>query len=344
MIQAAIAKLVERGDLTFEEAKESVAEIFGGTVSPALIAGFLVALRMKGETVEEIAGAAEAMRGAATRVHLPGISVIADTCGTGGDRQGSFNISTGAAFVVAGAGITVAKHGNRSISSKCGSADVLEALGVRVDPPLPVVERCLKEIGIGFLFAPAFHPAMRHAMPVRRELGVRTVFNLLGPLTNPAGANAQVIGVFSPKMVEIAARVLVRLGTAHALVVHGAGHDEITLAGNTLAAEVVDGRVRRRTIRPQDFGFKRHAPGAVAGGDREENADILRRVLNGEPGPRRDAVVANAAAALLVASRAAGRKDIKNFKDARRVAEESIDTGAAHKKLESLAALTREAG
>lgn len=340
MIEAAIAKLVDRQDLTFDEARESVAEVFGGGVSPARVAGFLVALRMKGETVDEIAGAAAAMRAAATRVHAGDVPVLADTCGTGGDRQGSFNISTTAAFVVAGAGVPVAKHGNRSISSKCGSADVLETLGVKIDPGPAVVEKCLRDIGLAFFFAPAFHPAMKHAMPVRRELGVRTVFNVLGPLTNPAGANAQVIGVYSAAMAETLARVLVRLGTRYSLLVHGAGHDEIVLSGSTHCVEILDGRVRRKKWTPADFGFKRHAPGLLAGGDKEDNANILRRILSGEAGPARDAVVANAAAALWVAARAAGRKDLKSLKDARRAAESAIDSGAAKDKLERLVALS----
>jgi len=340
MIQAAVAKLVEKDDLTFEEAQETMAEIFGGRATPAQIAGFLTALRMKGETAAEIAGCAEAMRKAATRIHAKS-AVVVDTCGTGGDKQGSFNISTAAAFVVAGAGFTVAKHGNRSISSQCGSADVLEALGVKVDPGPAVVEKCLNEVGIGFLFAPAFHPAMKHAMPVRKELGLRTVFNVLGPLTNPAGANAQVIGVFSPKLVDVLAKVLAHLGTKHALVVHGAGHDEITLSGKTLAAEIADGRVRKRVITHKDFGLKAVPQGALRGGDKVENAAIIRRIYSGEKGPQRDAVVANAAACILVGARASGRKDVKNLKDARRLAEASIDTGAAAQKLESLARLTQ---
>ncbi len=342
MIQAAIAKLVEKKDLAFDEARESVGEIFGGNAPPSLIAGFLIALRMKGETVNEIAGAAEAMRGAATRIHLDA-PVIADTCGTGGDESGSFNISTAAAFVVAGAGFPVAKHGNRSISSQCGSADVLEALGVKIDPGPAVVERCLRDVGIAFLFAPAFHPAMKFAMPVRKELGVRTVFNLLGPLTNPAGANAQVIGVFSPRMVDVVARVLLRLGAREAMVVHGSGHDEITLSGATQAAEIFGGRLRKRVLTPKDFGFKRQAPGALVGGDRLRNAEILRRILRGEPGPERDAVVANAAAAICVAGRAAGRKDLKTFLDARKAAERAIDSGAAREKLGNLATASHAA-
>jgi anthranilate phosphoribosyltransferase len=341
MIQGALTKLLEKENLSFDVVRNCFSEIFSGQATPSQVAGFLVALRMKGESVDEIAGAAEAMRGAATRISLPRGTVIVDTCGTGGDQRGSFNISTGAAFVVAGAGFTVAKHGNRSVSSTCGSADVLEALGVKIDPPISVVERCLKEIGIGFLFAPSFHPAMKHAMPVRRELGIRTVFNLLGPLTNPAGANAQVIGVYSEKMVEVVARVLVRLGTRHGLVVHGAGHDEITLFGKTRAVEIVGGRLRKKSLTPAQFGFKQHSPSDLRGGTKEENAEILRRILDGETGAPRNAVVANAAAAIGVACRAARHREVKTFRQARAVAERSIDCGAAREKLDQLIALSQ---
>jgi anthranilate phosphoribosyltransferase len=342
MIQSAVQKLVERRDLTVEEAKESVAEILAGQSSPALIAAFLTALRMKGETADEIAGAVQAMRGAGSRVDA-GSAVVVDTCGTGGDKTGSFNISTAAAFVVAGAGFTVAKHGNRSVSSQCGSADVLEALGIKIDMPVPVTERCLKEIGIGFLFAPLYHPAMKNAMPVRKELGVRTVFNVLGPLSNPAGANAQVIGVFSSALLDLLAGVLVRLGARHAMVVHGAGHDEITLHGTTAIAEIVAGKVRKRKVSAKDFGLKASHSSALKGGSKEENAAAVRAVLSGEKGARRDAVVANAAAAILTAARAAGRKDVKDLKTAARAAEAAIDSGAAREKLEKLAAMSNAA-
>jgi anthranilate phosphoribosyltransferase len=339
MIQSAFQKLVEREDLTGEEARASVAEIFSGAASPALVAGFLTALRMKGETTAEIAGAAQAMRAAATKVDA-GALVVADTCGTGGDKQGSFNISTAAAFVVAGAGFTVAKHGNRSISSQCGSADVLEVLGVKIDPAPAVAERCLKEIGIAFLFAPLYHPAMKHAMPVRKELGVRTVFNVLGPLCNPAGANAQVIGVFTHKMLVSLAKVLVELGVKHSMVVHGEGHDEIILAGTTEAAEIVDGKVRRRKITAKDFGLKRSPTAALQGGTKEVNAGIVKAILSGEKGPRRDVVVANAAAGILVAARASAMTEIKDLKTAARAAEKALDSGAAREKLEKLAVLS----
>lgn len=338
MIQGAIAKLAEKENLTADEARGVMGDILGGRATPSQIAGFLVALRMKGETVEEIAGCAQAMRDAATRI-TPDAPVVVDTCGTGGDKKGSFNISTAAAFVVAGAGFTVAKHGNRSVSSQCGSADVLEVLGVKVDPPTAVVERCLKEIGIAFLFAPAFHPAMRHAMPTRRELGLRTVFNILGPLCNPAGANAQVIGVYSAAQLETVARVLARLGAAQAMVVHSRGHDEVTLYGPTSVVEIVDGKLKKRSLSPRDFGLKQQKGDTLRGGTREENANVIRRVLGGGKGGARDVVVATAALAILVASRAGGR-GAKNLKEARAAAERSIDSGIALEKLQKLATLS----
>lgn len=342
MIQAAYQKLVEREDLTQAEAREAVGEILSGQTSPALIAGFLTALRMKGETPVEIAGAAQAMRAAATRVDA-GVPVVVDTCGTGGDKQGSFNISTAAAFVVAGAGFTVAKHGNRSISSACGSADVLEALGVKADASTEVMTKALRDIGIAFFFAPMYHPAMKHAGPIRKELGVRTVFNVLGPLCNPAGANAQVIGVFSARMLKALAHVLVQLGARHSMVVHGAGHDEITLAGATDVAEIAGGKVKMRKVTSKDFGLKRSSVSSLRGGTKEENAAIIRRIFAGEKGPERDVVVANAAAAILVASRLSGRKDVKDFKTAARAAVAAIDSGAAREKLEKLAAASHSA-
>jgi anthranilate phosphoribosyltransferase len=337
MIVDAIAKLVERKPLAREEARAAVGEILGGAATPSQIAGFLTALRMKGETTEEIAGCAEAMRAAATRVDA-GTPVVVDTCGTGGDKQGCFNVSTASAFVAAGAGYTVAKHGNRSISSKCGSADVLEELGVKIDAPALTVERCLKEIGIAFLFAPAFHPAMKHAMPTRRELAMRTVFNILGPLCNPAGANAQVIGVYSPDLIDVVGKVLVSLGTKYSMVVHSLGHDEITLSGVTQVGEIVSGKYKRRVWRPADFGLPRQPKEELSGGDKRANADTVRRILQGEKGPRRDVVVANAAAAIFVASRAAGDGKARNLKEARLAAERSIESGKAIEKLNRLIA------
>lgn len=342
MILACYQKLVEGADLTRAEAADAFRELFAGQSTPSLIAAFLTALRMKGETPAEIAGAAEAMRAASTRVDAGG-ALVADTCGTGGDKSGSFNISTASAFVVAGAGVTVAKHGNRSISSQCGSADVLECLGVKIDAAPAVMAKALREVGIAFFFAPMYHPAMKHAMPVRKELGVRTVFNVLGPLCNPAGADVQVIGVFSPKMLDTISRVLVELGARHSMVVHGGGHDEITLAGVTDVAEIVNGKIKKRKVSAKDFGLKKSPVSALKGGTKEDNAAIIRRILAGEPGPERDVVAANAAAAILMAARAAGRKDVKDLKAAVRVALQSIDSGAAREKLEKLAAASQAA-
>ncbi len=340
MIQSAMSKLLEKKNLTLNEARESIGEILRGEVPASLISGFLVALRMKGETPEEIAGCAKGMQEATTKIDL-NVPVVVDTCGTGGDQKGSFNISTAAAFVVAGAGFTVAKHGNRSVSSQCGSADVLEILGVKTTALPPVVETCLKDAGIGFLFAPVFHPAMKHAMPVRRELGVRTVFNILGPLCNPAGANAQVIGVFSEKIMDGLAKVLVKLGAKHALLVHSHGYDEITLSRPSVVVEIMKGKIKKRKLGYRDFGFKKAVPqSALRGGSKEENAKIVLQVLEGHKGPQRDIVLANASAAILVAARAGGCKDIQNLKQARFLAETSIDSGAANEKLKRLASLS----
>jgi anthranilate phosphoribosyltransferase len=342
LIQQAIAKLIDRQSLTVQEAEDAMKSILQGQATPSQIAGFLTALRMKGETPEEIAGCAAGMRAAATRI-APAAPVVVDTCGTGGDRQGAFNISTLAALIVAGAGFVVAKHGNRSVSSQCGSADVLEALGVKIDAVPAVVEKCLSEVGIGFLFAPNFHPAMRHAMPTRKELGVRTVFNILGPLCNPAGANAQVIGAYSPKLLEVLGRVLLQLGAKHAMVVHSANHDEITLSGVTRVVEVNNGRLTTRKLTPASFGFRNQPKGALRGGDKHENAEIFRRILQGEKNSQRDVAVANAAAAILVASRASRRSDVKTIRDARGLAEQSLDSGNAWNKLQKLIECSRSA-
>jgi anthranilate phosphoribosyltransferase len=339
MIQPLLAKVVEGKNLSLAESRAVAESIFRGQATPAQIAGLLVALRLKGETADELAGFAQAMRGAATPVVTPPGRVIADTCGTGGDGQGTFNISTGAALVAAGAGVLVAKHGNRSVSSRCGSADVLEELGVKVDAVPFVAEKCLAEAGIAFLFAPTFHPAMRHAGPVRRELGLRTLFNLLGPLTNPAHAQAQVIGVYAPDLVDVMACVLVRLGVREALVVHTAGHDEITLTGPARAVEIAGGKPRRFLLQTADFGFPRNTVKSLRGGDRAANADILRRILDGAKGPRRNAVVANAAAVIRLAARAAGEKTMP-WKDARKRAEAALDSGAAKAALARLVDLS----
>jgi anthranilate phosphoribosyltransferase len=335
MIQEAIARVVEREHLSEAQAAAAMGAIMAGEVSPALIAALLTALRMKGETVEEVAGFARAMRENAVRVS-PRRADLVDTCGTGGGGLRTFNISTTAAFVVAGAGVGVAKHGNRGITSACGSADVLEALGVNLALPPERIAACIDEVGIGFLFAQAHHPAMRHAVPVRRELGFRTLFNLLGPLTNPAGASAQVIGVFHPELPELLAGALARLGCRRAFVVYGLdGLDELSTVGATRVAEVSDGSVRSYELRPEEVGLAPVPPEALAdGGDAAGNARLTRDVLAGAPGPRRDVVLLNAAAALVVAGRAADlREGIES-------SAESIDSGRAAACLDALVRAT----
>jgi len=332
MIQDVIGKLLQREDLTEEEAAAAMGLVMTGEATPAQIAGLLVALRMKGETAEEITGFARVMREKAVVVR-PQRHPLADTCGTGGDRVKTFNVSTAAAFVVAGAGVAVAKHGNRSVTSKCGSADVLEALEVTLDLGPEDVARCIDEVGIGFMFAPRYHPAMKHAAPVRRELGARTVFNLLGPLTNPARATAQVLGVPGPEWAGTLARVLSKLGAARAFVVHGAcGVDEISIAGETLVHEVRDGEVTSYSIAPEDFGLSSADPQSVSGGGAAENARVLLRILEGEAGPRRDMVLLNAAAAIVAGGRAA------DLAEGIALAAEAIDSGAALARLRALQA------
>lgn len=325
--------VAERRSLSSAEAREAMQEILAGDVSPAQMAAFLVALGMKGETVDELVGFARAMRHMAVRVD-PGLKgePVLDTCGTGGDDQGTFNISTIAAFVVAGAGVRVAKHGNRSISSRCGSADLLEGLGIAVALPPDRVAQAIRDIGIGFLFAPALHTAMKHAQPVRVELKMRTVFNLLGPLTNPAGATAQLVGASSEHAAELMAGALAALGLERGFVVHGSdGLDEITTTGPTLAFEVHGGRVERRTLTPEDFGVAVAQPADLKGGDKERNVAIAREILGGVRGPRQDIVLANASAALVAAGRA------RDFREAVEMARASIDSGAAQRKTEDLA-------
>jgi anthranilate phosphoribosyltransferase len=339
--------LVDRRDLTRIEAAAAMEAIMSGAATPAQIGAVLAALRMKGETVEELIGFAQVMRQKAVRVRSRGEEVAAltgtdremlvDTCGTGGDASGTFNVSTATAFVVAGAGLRVAKHGNRSVSSLCGSADVVEALGISLDLAPGRVAQCIDEVGIGFLYAPLLHTAMKHVMGARREMGVRTVFNMLGPLTNPANANAQVIGVYAAALTEPLARVLAELGTIRAFVVHGAdGLDEISTTGESVIAEVREGAVHRYTVRPEDFGVPRASIAELRGGDREQNALIIREILRGEPGPRRDIVLVNAAAALVAGLRA------QDLKDGVALAAKSIDSGRALGMLERLTALSRE--
>lgn len=329
-IQEAISHVIEGADLTREDASDLMRLLMQGEGTPAQIAGLLVALRMKGETVDEITGFATAMREFATPV-MTSRRPLVDTCGTGGDHSGTFNISTTAAFVVAGAGVAVAKHGNRSASSQCGSADVLECLGVNIDLPADKVGRCIDEEGIGFLYARNLHGAMKHVAAPRSELKTRTVFNLLGPLTNPAGADGQVMGVFDPSRVEDLAKVLANMGSRHAFVVAGKdGLDEITLSGPSVVAQAIDGATSVQEIRPADVGLDESPREALLGGSAEKNAKILRSVLDGELGPRRDVVLLNASPALIAGQAA------EDWKSAMNVAAESIDSGAAKSKLDAL--------
>jgi anthranilate phosphoribosyltransferase len=330
VIKEAIAKVVEKVDLTEGEAEEVMDEIMSGAATPAQIGSFITALRMKGETIGEITGSVRSMRKKATPIRTKHQTVV-DTCGTGGDGAHTFNISTTAALVVAGAGVAVAKHGNRSVSSKCGSADLLKELGVNVEVPPEVVERCLDEVGIGFLFAPMLHGAMKHAIGPRREIGVRTVFNILGPLTNPAGAQFQMVGVFAPHLTETVAEVLKNLGSKRAFVVHGAdGLDEITIAGSTKVSELNDGRVRTYYIDPKNFGIKRGSLSDISGGDPSRNAQITKDVLAGKEGPARDVVILNAAVALVAGGAS------PTIPEGIAKAARSIDSGAAKKKLDLL--------
>ena len=332
----AIAAVTEGRDLNAAEMTAVMRRIMGGEATPAQIGGFLVGLRMKGETVEEIAAAAGVMRELATPVRVSPERLV-DTCGTGGDASGTFNISTASAFVAAAAGARVAKHGNRSVSSKSGSADVLEAAGVRLDLTPEQVARCIEAVGVGFMFAPRHHGAMKHAIGPRREMGVRTVFNLLGPLTNPAGAPHQVLGVFAPRWLRPVAEVLDRLGSRHVLVVHGAGGlDEISIAGPTRVAELRDGRIEEYEVAPGDFGLPESPLEAIRVAGVEESLATLRAVLGGAGGPARDAVALNAGAALY----AAGVAEDLAAGVARVV--EVLDRGAAAQRLEALAALSRE--
>ena len=346
IITEAVRTLVDGRDLTRIEAAAAMEAIMSGGATSAQIAAFLTALRMKGETVEELIGFAQVMRQKAAKIRTHGEEVAAltgtdremliDTCGTGGDATGTFNVSTATAFVVAGAGLRVAKHGNRSVSSMCGSADVVETLGISLELTPQQVGRCVDEVGIGFLYAPLLHTAMKHVMPARREMGIRTVFNMLGPLTNPASANAQVIGVYAAPLTEPLARVLAELGTVRAFVVHGADSlDEISNTGESRVSEVREGMVKTFTVRPEDFGIPLASIEDLRGGDREQNAQIIRGILDGEPGPRRDIVLMNAAAALV-----AGGKG-RDLKDGVTLAAHSIDTHAARAKLEDLIGFSR---
>ncbi len=334
MIKEAISKLVERIDLSQEEMGEVTLELMEARATPSQIGAFLTSLRMKGESSEEITQAAKVMREKVLRINAPK-GLVVDTCGTGGDGSHTFNISTLAALVAAGASVTIAKHGNFSISSRCGSADLLLALGVNVEASKEVVERCLSEIGIGFLFAPLLHPLMRHVSLSRREIGIRTIFNLLGPLTNPAGAQAQLIGVYDDSLTEIFAQVLRNLGEEHALIVWGGdGLDEITLTTKTKVTELRNGEIHTYWITPEDFGLKRGSLEELRGGDPKENAEIALAILKGKRGTKRDVVLLNAAAAIILGKRAS------NLKEGIEMASWAIDSGKAMEKLRRLVELT----
>ena len=327
-IQKAIAKLVNFQDLEPQEAKETMREIMSGSATPAQIASFLTALRMKGETVEEILSLASVMREFCLKVKPKVHGRMVDTCGTGGDQIKTFNISTVSMFVAAGANVLVAKHGNRAVTSRAGSADVLEFLGAKIELTPSEVERCIEEVGVGFMFAPAFHPSMKHALQPRREIGVRTVFNILGPLTNPAEVKGQVLGVFDASLTEKLCRVLQLLGCERAMVVHGMdGLDEISTLGVTKVSEFKNSTVETYEIVPEEFGIPRAKPEDLLGGGVEENAKILVEILRGKKGPRRDIVLLNSAAAIMVGG------VCQEMKDAIEAARESIDSGAAYQKL-----------
>ena len=335
-IQQAIAQLVAGTNLTEQEMVEVMNQVMTGEATPIQVGAFLTALRIQGETVEEVTGAARVMREKASHVDA-GEGCVLDTCGTGGDGKNTFNISTTVAFVVAAAGITVAKHGNRAVSSGSGSADVLGALGVKIDVPKETVERCLREVGLGFLFAPALHGAMKYAAAPRREVGIRTIFNLLGPLTNPAKASHQLIGIYDGTLIETVAQVLGNLGSQRAMVVHGEeGLDEISLGGPTAVAEWKDGAVGRYTLSPEEFGFEKCPADRLTAADPAECAAIVTAVLKGEPGPARDVVLLNGGAALCVSERVA------TIADGIDLARERIDSGAALETLQHLVEVTNE--
>ena len=338
MMQRALARLMDGRDLTRAEARDVMGVVMAGEATAAQIGGFLVALRLKGETAEEIAGCAEAMREHVLAVR-PRRDDLVDTAGTGGDGARTFNISTAAALVAAAAGAGVAKHGNRAVSSPSGSADVLEALGFELEQPPERTARSIDELGFGFLFAPSHHPAMRHAGPVRKELATRTVFNVLGPLTNPAGARAQVVGVYAPGLVETIAEVLAQLGARRAFVVHGAdGIDELSPTGPNVVSEVVDGAVRSREIDPADFGVPRCTPEELRGGTPAENAGAIRAVFAGTGGGKREAVLLNAAGAVAAAGHA------EDLAEGYELAREAVDSGAAAARLEDLVAFSGAQG
>ncbi len=349
-IKKAIERIVGFEDLTEEETRSVFDQIMSGGATPSQIGAFITALRMKGETVEEITGAARVMREKAVKVKVGGGRVdidteeigpdeetILDTCGTGGTGTNTFNISTTVAFVLAGCGVKVAKHGNRAASSRCGSADVLEELGVKLDAPVEMTEKCINAINIGFLYAPLFHGAMKYAITPRKEIGIRTIFNILGPLSNPASATCQVLGVYEEKLTETIANVLKKLGTKRAYVVHGMDTlDEVTITGKTKVSELKNGRVRSYSVSPGTFGVKKATHKDIKGGTAKENAEMILGVLSGEKSPRRDIVLMNSSMALMAAGR------VRSFKEGVTAAAESIDQGKAREALEQLIRITNE--
>ncbi|MGB5157940.1 anthranilate phosphoribosyltransferase [Desulfobacterium sp. N47] len=338
MFKESLKKIIERTDLDEMEMSQMMSEIFSGGITDAQTGAFMAALATKGETFEELAGAASAMRKKARRIQTSAKTVV-DTCGTGGDGAKTFNISTTSAFVVAGCGVTVAKHGNRSVSSQCGSADLLEALGVKLDTAPEIVEEAIQEIGIGFLFAPLYHEAMKYVAKARKEIGLRSIFNMLGPLTNPASANYQILGVYAPKLTEMFAHALRILGVKRAFVVHGHdGLDEISICAPTRTSELKDGLIRTYDIDPEEFFGKTAKADDLIGGSPADNAQITKDILNGEKGPKRDIILINASAALVAAGKAL------NLKEGIKLAQTSIDSGAAKSKLESLVQFTQENG
>lgn len=331
-------RIVNRKNLNEEQMSQMITEIFSGNVTDSQIGAMMAALATKGETFEELAGAARAMRRKALRIQTSADTVI-DTCGTGGDGAHTFNISTTTSFVVAACGVTVAKHGNRSVSSQCGSADLLEALGVKLDTPPEIVEEAVQDIGIGFLFAPIYHGAMRFAAKARKEVGLRSIFNMLGPLTNPAGANCQLLGVYAPELTEMFAHALQLLGAKRSFVVHGHdGLDEISVCAPTRVSELKDGLIRTYDISPEQFFSEQAEPADLLGGNPEENAQITRNILNGEIGPKRNVVLINAAAALVAAGK------VEDLGQGIRMAETAIDDGAAFQKMEALIKFSQENG
>ena len=336
MFKENLSKIVKREDLNEEQMSQMITEIFSGDITDAQIGAMMAALATKGETFEELAGAARAMRRKALRIQTSAATVV-DTCGTGGDGAHTFNISTTTSFVVAACGVTVAKHGNRSVSSQCGSADLLEALGVKLDTAPEIVEEAVQDIGIGFLFAPLYHGAMRFAAKARKEVGLRSIFNMLGPLTNPAGANCQLLGVYAPELTEMFAHALQLLGAKRAFVVHGHdGLDEISVCAPTRISELKDGLIRTYDISPEQFFSELAEPADLIGGNPAENAQITRNILNGEKGPKRNVVLINASAALVAAGQA------EDLKQGIRMAETAIDDGDAAKKMEALIKYSQE--